>query len=92
MLFPNLCWACSQARRANYEVAAEAEISESRFSRCLSGRFEFTQEEKVKIAKCLGYPTTWLFQTVEPPARTSCESSDCIGVGRTGTAVALHQL
>ncbi len=92
MIFPNLSWACSEARLANYEVAAATEISESRFSRCLSGRFEFTQEEKVKIAKCLGYPNTWLFQTVEPPARTNSESNDCVGVGRTGTAVALQQL
>lgn len=75
MRYPNLAWACSQARLANYEVAAAAQMSESRFSRCLTGRFEFSQEEKTRVAKCLGYPETWLFQTVQPPARVGCEEN-----------------
>jgi hypothetical protein len=75
MRYPNLAWACSQVRLANYEVAAQAEMSESRFSRCLTGRFEFSEEEKNKLAKCLGYPASWLFQAIQPPARIACEEN-----------------
>ena len=69
MRYPNLVWASSHDRLANYQVAAAAGMSDSRFSRCLSGRSEFSREERIKLAKCLGYPEVWLFQPVQPPAR-----------------------
>jgi hypothetical protein len=69
MKFPNLVWTASQHRLPHYQVAAAADMSESRFSRCLSGRAEFSHAEKNKLAVCLGYPVAWLFQEVSPPAR-----------------------
>ena len=69
MKYPNLFWACGKNRLANYEVAAAVEVSESRFSRCFSGRTEFRPEERAKIAVYLGYPEGWLFQQADPPVR-----------------------
>ena len=68
MKFPNLSWAIARQHRAHYRAAIEAGISESRFSRCLSGRSQFSQEERLKLASCLGYAELWLFQEVSPPA------------------------
>jgi len=67
--FPNLVWAINDQRMAHYQAAAKAGMGESRFSRCLSGRSEFTSEEQRKIGSCLGYPATWLFQEVSPPCQ-----------------------
>jgi hypothetical protein len=69
MKFTNLIWAIAQQHRAHYQAAAEGGMSESRFSRCLSGRAEFSDEERRKLSVFLGYPETWLFQEVSPPAR-----------------------
>jgi hypothetical protein len=46
-------------------------MSESKFSRCLSGRAKLSPEERKKLAKHLGFPLAWLFQQVSPPPRTS---------------------
>jgi hypothetical protein len=69
MRFPHLVWAIGQKRRAHYEAAAEAGASESRFSRCLAGRAEFSSLERQKLAAFLGYPADWLFQQIRPPER-----------------------
>ena len=69
MEYPNLGWAIGQRRLAHYEVAAHGEMSESRFSRCLSGRMCFSLQEQQKLASSLGYPVAWLFQKVSPPHR-----------------------
>jgi hypothetical protein len=71
MKFPNLSWAIARQHRAHYRAALEAGMSESRFSRCLSGRSQFAPEERRKLATCLGYAETWLFQEVVPPARVN---------------------
>jgi hypothetical protein len=68
MKFPNLVWAAGQYRLAHYQIAAAADMSESRFSRCLSGRADFSSEEQRKLSVVLKYPAAWLFQEVEPPA------------------------
>jgi hypothetical protein len=68
MKFPNLVWAIRNHRMAHYQAAAKADMSESRFSRCLSGRAEFSSEERRKIGNCLGYPETWLFKEVSLPS------------------------
>ena len=39
----------------------------SRFSRCVTGRFEFAPHEKTRIAEVLGFPSEWLFAEVKPP-------------------------
>jgi hypothetical protein len=71
MKYPNLGWAISQRRLAHYEAAARVHMSESRFSRCLSGRAHFSLEEQQKLASFLDYPVAWLFQKVSPPRRVS---------------------
>ena len=67
MRFPNLVWAIAQRRQAHYETAAEVGMSESRFSRCLSGRAEFSPEERQRLTDVLDYPDAWLFREVTPP-------------------------
>lgn len=71
MKFPNLIWAAGQRRLPHYEVAAAADMSESRFSRCLTGRAEFSTEEQRRLAIFLDYPIHWLFEKVSPPERIS---------------------
>jgi len=67
MEFPNLIWAASRRGLTQYQLAASANMSESRFSRCLSGRAEFTSGERQGLASRLSYPEDWLFQEVSPP-------------------------
>jgi hypothetical protein len=67
MKFPHLVWAIGQKRCAHYGAAAAAGASESRFSRCLVGRAEFSSVEQQKLAAFFGYPAEWLFQEVNPP-------------------------
>lgn len=67
MKFPNLEWAIDRQRFAHYEVAADADLSPSTFSRCLSGRADFPAGARQKIANLLGYPEEWLFQEPVPP-------------------------
>jgi hypothetical protein len=66
--FPNLLWAVSQFGN-RYQLAAAIGCSESCLSRRLVGRVSFNAEEREVIAKTLGYPTEWLFQEPQPPAR-----------------------
>jgi hypothetical protein len=67
MKYPNLIWAIGQRRYAHYEVARAAAMTESRFSRCLSGRFEFSGEEQREISALLDYSRDWLFAKITPP-------------------------
>jgi transcriptional regulator with XRE-family HTH domain len=68
MEFPNLVWAIAQAG-PQYRFAKSLGENESWLSRRLTGRVEFTQEDCEKIARALGYPADWLFQTPTPPSR-----------------------
>jgi hypothetical protein len=85
MKFPNLVWAVAQRRLPHYRVAAAARMSESRFSRCLAGRLEFSPRERQTIAKVLGFPTWWLFKQVEPPPSGEAEPMPLRGL-QTKTA------
>jgi hypothetical protein len=67
MKFPNLIWAIGRQRWTHYQTASAVGMSESRFSRCLTGRFEFSQEECAKLAAVLQYPQAWLFREIVPP-------------------------
>jgi hypothetical protein len=69
MKFPNLAWAIRQDGLANYHVAAAIELSETKFSRCLTGRSEFSPEDREKLAAFLRYPSAWLFLEISPPKR-----------------------
>jgi transcriptional regulator with XRE-family HTH domain len=64
--FPNLLWAIAQ-QGPRYRFAAVLGESESWLSRRLAGRFEFSDEERQRIAQELGYPRDWLFQILAPP-------------------------
>ena len=67
MKFPNLAWAIRE-RGSQFQFAARLGESESWISRRLTGRIEFTEEERRRIADTLGYPARWLFQAPEPPS------------------------
>ncbi len=70
MKFLNLVWAIRE-HGSQFRFAAALGESESWLSRRLTGRVEFTAEERERLAKALGYPTAWLFQTPEPPTRNA---------------------
>jgi hypothetical protein len=69
MRYPNLAWAARQHGLTHYRVAAGVGLSESKFSRGLTGRLEFTDEERENLAALLCYPASWLFQEIVPPER-----------------------
>lgn len=74
--FPNLNWAVAQWG-PRYRLAAALGESESWLSRRLAGRFEFSDEERQRIAQTLSYPAEWLFQTPNPPeAKTAAASPE----------------
>ena len=64
--FPNLAWAIRE-RGSQFQFAAQLGESESWVSRRLTGRVEFSAEERQRIAHELGYPAEWLFQIMVPP-------------------------
>jgi transcriptional regulator with XRE-family HTH domain len=66
--FPNLAWAIHE-RGSQFQFAAQLGESESWLSRRLTGRVEFTEDERQRIARILELPVSWLFQTPEPPGR-----------------------
>jgi transcriptional regulator with XRE-family HTH domain len=66
--YPNLLWAITNWG-AHYRLAQAIGRSEARLSRCLSGRTQFTAEERQTIAQALGYPAEWLFEEPQPPTR-----------------------
>jgi hypothetical protein len=69
MRFPNLAWAARQNGLPHYRLAAGVGLSERRFSRGLTGRLDFTDSERQKLAAFLHYPVGWLFQETIPPNR-----------------------
>lgn len=68
MKFLNLAWAIRQ-QGSQFRFALQLGESESWLSRRLTGRVEFTSEERNRIANALGYPVDWLFAIPNPPAR-----------------------
>jgi hypothetical protein len=79
MTFPNLCWAMANSRLTHYHVATAVHMSETRFSRCLSGRAKFLPEERKRLASHLSYPAEWLFLAASPPPRTPDFKSKAAG-------------
>jgi hypothetical protein len=82
MKYPNLSWAIAERGVTHYQVAAEANMSPTRFSRCASGRSEFSSGERLALASYLGYPSAWLFQEMSPPKRVP-RSDASAGLGLT---------
>ena len=59
----NLRWKIQMLGCKNYQVAAAANLSESKFSRALSGRADLTAGEQERIATTLGVEDrAWLFK------------------------------
>lgn len=75
MKFPHLVWAIAQRGLANYQAAEAVGLNETRFSRGLSGRVEFSPEEQAKLARLLRYPKDWLFEEISPPRRAQRRSA-----------------
>jgi ribosome-binding protein aMBF1 (putative translation factor) len=71
MKYPNLIWAIEQRRLAQYELAKAIGITESRLSRCLSGRLKFSDKEQRKLSGLLRYGEDWLFAEITPPSRAT---------------------
>lgn len=67
MKFPHLSWAISNWG-PHYRLAQAVGRSEARLSRCLSGRANFSTEERIAIARILGFSEAWLFEEAAPPA------------------------
>jgi hypothetical protein len=64
--FPHLLWAIENWG-PHYRLAQAIGRSEARLSRCLSGRANFSSEERFAIASILGFPQEWLFEEAMPP-------------------------
>lgn len=80
MKFPNLSWAIAHRRLPHYEAAVAVGMGESKFSRAMNGRIEFTAGERQKIADFLGYQVEWLFQEVSPPVDCEVQALRSVGV------------
>jgi transcriptional regulator with XRE-family HTH domain len=79
MHFPNLLWAVRQGG-SQFRLAAALGESESWLSRRLTGRVEFTAEERVRVARALNYPADWLFQAPTPPSHQTPTHLESIGL------------
>jgi transcriptional regulator with XRE-family HTH domain len=75
MHYPNLLWSIRQ-NGSQFQLAALLGESESWLSRRLTGRVEFTPEERERVARALGYPAEWLFHEPTPPSRFSDVSAE----------------
>jgi hypothetical protein len=76
--YPHLLWAIVQWGGPHYRLAQAISRSEARFSRCLSGRTNFTPEERAALSLVLGYSEAWLFEVIVPPAT---HLGECLQVG-----------
>jgi hypothetical protein len=64
--FPNLVWAIRFQRLAHYQLATRVGMEPSRFSRCLTGRFDFAPHERTRISELLSIDESWLFLQPAP--------------------------
>lgn len=78
MHYPNLLWAVRQ-NGSQFRLAALLGESESWLSRRLTGRREFSDEDRDLVARALGYPAEWLFATPTPPARNTTHILSGVG-------------
>lgn len=70
MRYPNLLWAIRQGG-AQFRLAAQLGESESWLSRRLTGRCDFSAEDRERVALALDYPAEWLFAEPQPPIRAA---------------------
>jgi transcriptional regulator with XRE-family HTH domain len=71
--FPNIAYAADIRGLAQYQLASNARMSESRLSRCMNGRSEFSSDERERISIALGFDESWLFERPNPPKPRACE-------------------
>jgi hypothetical protein len=89
--FPNLTWAIRE-RGSQFQFAAQLGESESWMSRRLTGRVEFTDEERERVALTLGFRADWLFQTPQPPAVNLASRSGSMAETATTSAAELQKV
>src|SRR5580704_8323210 len=65
--YPNIAYAADIRGLAQYQLASSAGMSETRLSRCVNGRTEFSPEERNRVAQVLGFDEPWLFERPKPP-------------------------
>jgi transcriptional regulator with XRE-family HTH domain len=78
MKYLNLAWAIRR-QGSQFRFAASLGESESWLSRRLTGRCDFSAEDREKIARVLGYPPEWLFAVPNPPAPNLTTQSEHVG-------------
>lgn len=71
MRFPNLVWAIRERGLAHYQLSMRLGMEPSRFSRCTSGGFEFTPQDRQRISELLGMDESWLFSRPVPRKLTT---------------------
>lgn len=69
MKYPNIAYAAGIRGMVQYQLASSAGMSESRLSRCVNGRSEFSISERKRVAESLDYDESWLFERPTPPKR-----------------------
>jgi transcriptional regulator with XRE-family HTH domain len=74
MKYLNLAWAIRQ-QGSQFRFAAQLGESESWLSRRMTGRCDFSAEDRDRVARTLGYPAEWLFETPNPPSNKTAEDS-----------------
>ena len=74
MKYLNLMWAIRQ-QGSQFRFAASLGESESWLSRRLTGRCDFSAEDRDRVAHALGYPAEWLFETPNPPSHETADDS-----------------
>jgi len=67
VLFPNLIWCIKQSIGSQYRLAIALGESETWLSHRLTGRLNFSNADRQRIATTLGYPAEWLFAKPAPP-------------------------
>lgn len=68
--FPNIVYAADVRGLAQYQLASNVRMSESRLSRCMNGRSDFSGDERERISIALGFDQSWLFERPNPPNHT----------------------
>jgi transcriptional regulator with XRE-family HTH domain len=73
-MFPNLLWAVRR-HGFQFKLAARLGQTESWLSRRLTGRCDFSPEDRERLARLLGHPAEWLFETPNPPSHKTTDDS-----------------
>jgi hypothetical protein len=78
VLYPNLVWCIKQSIGSQYRLAGALGESETWLSHRLTGRLDFSDSDRERIAKALDYPEEWLFAKPTPPAHKKSTAQVCM--------------